>query len=221
MVLDRFRKSRPSVFIYCASNRSPQWGTALTVRDAMFHAAKNGVDTQMTVSEGESLICRARQNALVSFMQKRTDFMFSFDDDVTMPHDTITKLVEADKDIIAGIYRLKRDEVATAVRLPKSGPTMNKVLAMDMITPATYVSTGCFMVKRSVIEGMIEKYPELHYRRNITGDQAWALYMPYIYNGEYLSEDWAFCQRAREAGFEVWLHGGVKCGHWGKKLYAF
>jgi hypothetical protein len=77
------------------------------------------------------------------------------------------------------------------------------------------------MVKRKVVEGMIEKYPELHYKRNVSGDKAWALYMPFIYNQEYLSEDWGYCQRARDAGFEVWVHGGVKCAHWGKKMFVF
>ena len=221
MVLERFKKSRPKVWLYCASNRNPEWGTATTIRDAIYHAARSGINCHMMISQGESLISRARQNALVIFMQGNWEFMFSFDDDVTLPPETITELVKADKDIIGGIYRLKKEEIATAVRLPKSGPKMSTVLGRNLVTPAIYISTGCFMVKKSAIEKMIEHYKELWYNRNITGDVCWALYMPYIYKGEYLSEDWAFCQRAIDIGLEVWLHGGIKCGHWGKRLYAF
>jgi hypothetical protein len=131
------------------------------------------------------------------------------------------KLAEADKDIVAGIYRLKVDNPVAAVRLPFGGPTWAEILGKGLLTPAIYVSTGCFMVKRKVVEGMIEKYPELHYKRNVKADKAWAFYMPCIYQEEYLSEDWAFCQRARDAGFEVWVHGGMKCAHWGKKMFVF
>ena len=95
------------------------------------------------------------------------------------------------------------------------------VMKKGLLAPAIYVSTGCMMIRRNVVEGMIEKYPELHYKRNVTGDRAWALYQPFIYKEEYLSEDWAYCQRAKDAGFEVWVHGGVKCGHMKKKLYQF
>ena len=221
MVLDRFKKSRISVWLYCASNRNPEWGTSTSVRDSVFHAAQNGIDCKMMISQGESLISRARQNALVHFMQGSYEFMFSFDDDVTLPLDTIRTLVKADKDIVGVIYRLKKEEIATAVRLPKGGPRMNQVLESDLLTPAIHISTGCFMVKKATVKKMIDHYKDLWYNRNVTGDICWALYMPYIHNGEYLSEDWAFCQRARDIGLEVWVHGGVKCGHWGKRLYAY
>ena len=46
-------------------------------------------------------------------------------------------------------------------------------------------------------------------------------YLPYIYKDEYLSEDWALCQRAEDLGFEIWAHGGVRCAHWGLIKYDF
>jgi hypothetical protein len=154
-------------------------------------------------------------------MQRGFDYLFSVDDDVFLAPDTITRLLEEDKDVVAGIYRLGQDAPVAAVRLPNDGPSWNDIMKKGLLAPAIYVSTGCMMIRRNVVEGMIEKYPELHYKRNVTGDRAWALYQPFIYKEEYLSEDWAYCQRAKDAGFEVWVHGGVKCGHMKKKLYQF
>ena len=45
--------------------------------------------------------------------------------------------------------------------------------------------------------------------------------MPYIYHNEYLSEDWAFCQRAMDMGHKIYMHSGVQCGHWGLFNYKF
>ena len=154
-------------------------------------------------------------------MRRNCDFLFSVDDDVFLPPDSILKLLNADKDIVAGIYRLGQDGPVAAVRLPSLDPSWNDVLARSLLTPATYVSTGCMLVKRSAIELMIEKFPQQRYKRNVTGDVSWALYQPYIYKEEYLSEDWAFCQRAIDVGLQPWVHGGVKCGHMKKKLYQF
>ncbi len=216
-----FGKAKKKIFISCCSNRNPEWPTVLSVEDAMRYAAKHGFDTTFPPRVGDSLIDRARNDDLVHFMQRGYDLLFSVDDDVAISPDTLVKLAEADKDIVAGIYRLKQDAPVAAVRLPFEGPSWNDVLGKGLLAPAVYVSTGCFMLKRQVVEGMIDRYPDLHYKRNVHGDKAWALYMPFIYQEEYLSEDWAFCQRARGAGFQVWVHGGVKCAHWGKKMYVF
>jgi len=194
---------------------------ALSIEAAMVFAAKKGINCAFPPRIGESLICRARNNELVTMRQRNFDYLFSIDDDIDIPNYTIAKLIEDDKPIVAGFYRLKTAEPLTAVRLPADGPNMAEVLQRKLVTPAIYVSTGCFLVKREVVEGMITKYPELKYRRNVTNDECWALYMPFIYKGEYLSEDWAFCQRARDAGFEVWADGGIKCGHWSERRISF
>lgn len=212
------------VYISCPSNRTPEWAMILSLQGAMADAARHGITCvfpQGHPAIGDSLISRARNNALVPFRQKRCDYLFTMDDDVDIPINTIWKLVEDDKDIVAGAYRFKVPEPGMAVRLPASGPNWADVLKNNLVTSAIYVSTGCMLVKRETVEGMVEKFPELTYRRNITGDECWALYMPCLEKGEYLSEDWAFCRRAKEAGFEVWVDGGIKCGHWGKHRYGF
>ena len=214
-------KKAKSVFVSCCSKNKPEWSMALTIQDAVRECSRSGLNVKFTTRIGESLICRARQNDLTVFMQGSCDYLFSIDDDLTIPADAIVNLVKADKDIIGGVYRIKTDEPRIAMVLPSSGPNWGEVLKKKIVTPAIYVSTGCFLVKRHVVEGMIEKYPELEYSQSLTGSTAWALYQPYVYEREYLSEDWAFCQRARDAGFEIWLHGGVRLGHWGKKLYRF
>jgi hypothetical protein len=218
-----FSRGKKRVLISCCSNRNPEWATVLSIQDAMRDVAKNGCDVTFKPRVGESLICRARQNDLVEFMQRGFDYLFSIDDDVSIAPDTITKLVKNDKDVVAGVYRLGQDATAAAVRLPidTDGPSWNEVLRKNLLTPAIYVSTGCMMIRRNVVEGMIDKYTELYYKRNVVGDRAWALYMPFIHNEEYLSEDWAFCQRAMDAGFEIWVDGGLKCGHWKTKLFMF
>jgi len=221
MRLLKKRKDVKRVMISCCSNRNPDWGMVMTLQGALHQASKRGISSTFQPRVGESLICRARQNELPVFMQQNFDYLLSVDDDIEVPDHALWKLVKNNKDICAGVYRLKHDNPNTAVRLPNSGPGWPEVFKKKLVTPAIYVSTGCMMVKRSVVEGMIERYPELEYRRNVVGDVAWAFYMPMIYQREYLSEDWAFCHRARGAGFEVWVDGGVRCNHWGKRKYGF
>lgn len=217
-----FSRAKKRVYVSCCSNRNPEWPTVLSIQDSMRYAATRGFDITFRPRVGESLICRARQNDIVDFMRRDYDFLMYVDDDIVLPSNSISHLAEADKDIVAGVYRLKQDSPSAAVRLPATGgPNWGQVLSDDLLTEAEYVSTGCFMIKRSTVEGMIKHFPEQKYRRNVAGDEAWALFQPYVLNMEYLSEDWAFCQRALDAGFKVWVHGGIKCDHWGKKNFRF
>lgn len=198
--------------------------------DQMMHlCAKNGITVTLAPRVGESLICRARNNSVADFINKDHDYLFTLDDDIDPPLDTLISLIKCDKDIVGGFYRLKvKDNPLTAVRLPRGDddPTYDVVLKGNMLVPAQYVSTGCMLVKRHVIEAMWHHYTELHYTQNASDEERCALYMPFIHEHpdgfrEYLSEDWAFCQRALSIGFEVWADGSIKCGHWGAVRYAF
>jgi hypothetical protein len=214
------------VYINTCSRRAPEWGMILKLQMAMQHASKHKITARFAPRVGESLICRARNNSLIDFMESDCDFLFTIDDDIELPLNAIVKLVKNDKDICAGFYRLKRNDKAhTAVRISKEVkaeiPIFSDVFKKGLVIPAQYVSTGCMLVKRSVVDGMVKHYPKLHYTQNITFKPACALYQPYIYDDEYLSEDWAFCQRARDAGFEIWADGSIRCAHWGLIKYDF
>ncbi len=209
------------VYISVCSRRAPEWGMIMTTQQAMQYASRHGITCTFSPRVGESLICRARQNSLVAYMETDCDFLLTIDDDVEIPLFTITRLIDANKDIVGGFYRLKQnDKAVTAIRIP-GNPDFPEILKKELLTPAIYVSTGLTLIKRRIIETMIAAYPDQHYTQNRTGKPAWALYQPYIYKDEYLSEDWAFCQRARDVGFEIWADGGIRCGHWGLTKYDF
>jgi SAM-dependent methyltransferase len=79
-------------------------------------------------------------------------------------------------------------------------------------------ATGFMYVHRDVLGAMIPTLPLCH------ASQPWALWpmfdfkvIPSEQNGDYewLSEDWWFCERARQLGFKVWLDPSVTLTHWG------
>lgn len=178
-----------------------------------------GIMCQLSPHIGDSLVSRARNTCLQNFIESDCDWLFTLDDDIQLPEEALTKLVSANKNLVGGIYRLKNED-------PKRNPYAIRFINEDMdikidsLNKVKYLSTGCMLYKREFILKLVEQYPDLWYYENMTGRVISALYMPYIYKDEYLSEDWAFCQRARDRGWNIWLHSGVQCGHWGLKNYA-
>jgi hypothetical protein len=116
------------------------------------------------------------------------------------------KEIEPDKPAIGGV----------AVR-GKDGFTFGQKEPVE----AYYLSGGCVLYKREFCQKMWDLYPELSYTENLTKKERRALYMPYIHEGEYLSEDWAYCQRALDKGFKMYLRPDVLCDHWGLRNYTF
>ena len=216
-------KQCANVYISVCSKDRPEWSHVLHLNLAIQQAALHGIRCTMAPTVGEGTVWRSRQDVLVEFMKSKCTHLFSVDDDIDVPGDSIIKLVEADKDIIAGLYRLKSlSYYAPAVRLQDSSEVAwREALKRQGIEEAIYVSTGCMMVKREVFTDLINKYPELTYTRNVTGDPAWGLYMPYIHTWECLSEDWAFCQRAIDKGYKIFVHCGIQCAHWMRHKLEF
>jgi len=220
----RRRRMEARIFVSCCSIK-PEFSSILYILKMMDFADGKGIKCQLFPRLDESLICRARQRALADFFYKNEfNYLMTVDDDLIFPEDTIVKLVEADKPVIGGFYRLKTDQyLGTAVRI-KGGANWIPTVVDQKIDEADYISTGCTLIKREVVVDMINEFPALEYVENLTGKKLWALYQPFVhFNGqfnEYLSEDWAFCERARQAGSSIWAHGGIHCKHWGKKLYT-
>lgn len=205
-----------SVFVTVCSRNTGYWHMYLAFQKAAGVLGQTlGIRSVLKPHIGDSLISRARCIMLKDFLETNCDYLFTLDDDIELPEDAMVKLIQADKDIIGGMYRLKKLEVTNnpyALRFKVEDRQIN----FDDIVEVDYLSTGCMMHKREFIEKLVEQdYKSLWFYENMTGRKIPALYMPFIYKNEYLSEDWAFCQRAKDKGHKIWLHAGVQCGHWG------
>ena len=217
--------NQASVYISVCSRRNPEWEMYTSLQRAIYFAQRYGINTQLVPRVGGTLICRERQRAFGDFLKSESTHLLTLDDDIVLPEDAIVRLVGANKDIIGGVYRLKDMSAArVAIRIPKTR-MWPFILKANIVSEADYLSSGCMLISRAAAVKMVSAYDEdLWYSENVSMERLCALYQPYIHTHksdmrEYLSEDWAFCQRARNIGLGLHVHGGVKCGHWG--LYNF
>jgi len=90
----------------------------------------------------------------------------------------------------------------------------------------TDVATGFMLIKKHVIEKMVENYPELEYKpfkndQYGTGIKYYAFFDTMIHpkTGIYLSEDYAFCKRWIDIGGKVHARVDIDLSHVGKHYY--
>lgn len=88
--------------------------------------------------------------------------------------------------------------------------------------------TGFMMIPREVLDRYREAYPELRYKpdhvrtENFDGDRDITAYFDCIIDPtsrRYLSEDYFFCRKAREAGMKVWMCPWMNINHVGTHIF--
>lgn len=89
--------------------------------------------------------------------------------------------------------------------------------------------TGFMLIQRSAFQKMDEAYPELLYKpdhvrtKNFDGSREIMAYFDTVIDPKskrYLSEDYMFCQWARNAGAQVWMLPWVKLKHAGSYIFG-
>lgn len=91
------------------------------------------------------------------------------------------------------------------------------------------VGTGLMVIRRDVVETLVQRHAELRYvpdqldrESGLQGDHITALFQPLIDpdTGHLLGDDYAFCRRARDAGYRIWLAPWMRTTHTGPARFA-
>jgi len=171
---------------------------------------------------GDQFIAKARNRLITEFLTEypmATDLFF-IDDDVGWPADAVIKFLNRPEDIVAGAYPKKTDKPEFPVELSmgEDGGLIEK----DGLYQANLAPTGFMRIKRRVLEALVKDCPT-YTEACIEGKaQRWALFEAGANydKGEWWGEDYVFCQKARNAGFSVWIDPDIEFTHRGNKRWA-
>ncbi len=175
---------------------------------------------------GDALIDRARGISATWFLeQSDCDIHLSIDSDIVgfTPEDT-EKMCQAamTHDIVGGVYvcRSQNETHPASFYLDKE-PVIH---AFDhKPVEVKYLATGFMAVHRRVFEKLAETTPLTALKDK---NHFYTFYQPFNYEDAdlgqtiELSEDWAFCQRAKDAGFKCYIDPAIRLGHIGSYTFT-
>lgn len=185
-------------------------------------APSHGIDIQIGSICGCSVVSRAR-NLLVKDMLDSgcTDLLF-IDSDINFEPDAVFRLLawtsDPKKGIVAGVPRV-RDVNKTYIADLNYDDNLQLTMNGMGLVRAERVATAFMMVRRDVFTDMMAAHPDWEYLDKRCNKVVPALFDFMLTDEGYIGEDFLFCDRAREIGYEVWIDPTISLGHMGVQEY--
>ena len=169
----------------------------------------------------DALLCRARSKTATHFLLETDyDVWVSIDSDIVFDPASVIQIAQQAHDlggIVVGLYVTR---AAGSLCRPTSIFWEDQPIEFGTDpTPVEikYAATGFMAVSRVVFEALAKDMPLCHPKEHW---KFFPLFMPMIVDGEngpeYLSEDYSLCERARRAGFKIYLNPAVRLLHLGQ-----
>ena len=206
------------------------------------HAAlRNGLHLHHMFAGGDSLITRARNDLAARFMaDKSLTHLLWIDADIGFEPEAIFRLLLADRDIVGGVYPLKRyawpdtmPEGITQAEFERRyarypfNPCEGASVDQDGFVEVEDLPPGMMCIKRCVFDGLKANLPELAYTPDAllgsdyeaTSGNHFSFFDCMTDGGRYLSEDYAFCRRWQSIGGKVFADAHSSLSHTGLHVY--
>jgi hypothetical protein len=174
----------------------------------------------METMTNESLITRARNTLTAKFLinPDSTHLMF-IDADIGWEPWHLLVMLNADKDVIGGLYPMKSLPIKWCVN------GFDGAKEDGALQEVSKTGTGFLLIKRHVFE-KLNKHPHVIPFKNDIGlpvelDAHMKTYFDTgVRENRYYSEDWAFCENWRDLGGEVWVDKRVLLKHSGTYVFS-
>lgn len=165
---------------------------------------------------GCSIINKARNHLVDQFMSSDCTEMLFIDSDINFKLEDILRIMAlgSDKDIVCGCYpRRSSDKMfVTDIYYNEHGGVE---LTEEGLLRIERSGTGFMFIKRHVIQKLMDDHPEWKYWVQDQNKHHYSIFDFKTTEFGYMGEDYNFCDRAREAGFKIYLDPEINLGHFG------
>jgi len=243
--IDDLRKERIFIATPCYGGQLTEAYFRSTIRLLTF-CNQHQIPVAFGTIANESLVTRARNVLVAYFLQSNFTRLMFVDADIEFQVEDVIKLIAHNKDVVVGAYpkkgvnwqRIRESVRGThdalddrqiasfgsdyAINFKFLNREQKQIAIENGLIRLHDGATGFMMIKREVVDKMIEAYPELKYNNDLNTPKELD---PHFYaffdtmidpkDKRYLSEDYTFSRRWQDIGGEIWLDPSISLNHYG------
>jgi hypothetical protein len=207
--------SKPHVFIATpAFSGKVNVQYAISLADTKVLLESNGIQVSTRICASGSLLVAERNRLLEAFWQSDATHILCIDSDLGWPQLAVMAMLDADKEIIAGLYPA-RGKTREFIFRPETNPNGSLVTDKHLIK-MEYIPAGFMLIKREAIAKMRDALPELYYAPKdprSEKESTYCLFNTEVWNGEFWGEDYIFCRNATKSGIDIWVDPFIQFDH--------
>jgi len=156
------------------------------------------------LDDATSSIAAKRNHLVQEFLASACTHLLFLDSDMTWPPALVQRLLAAQRDIVGGLYWTRQlpPKVLAGWYTDEPDPERfyRRVAPLQGLQAVDFVGTGALLIARAVLTVLPPPW-------FAEGRRATAAGMRHV------NDDESFCERARAAGYTVWVDTDVVCGH--------
>lgn len=194
--------TRLTVGVPCHGGWKAEMGVSLVMS-----LAQLGLPIHMSVTRGP-YVHDNRETIFSDAVKAGSTHLWFVDTDMVFLPDGIQKLLALKKPIVGGNYNTKSTPPVSTVKLADADGKYRNVPPEEIPREpfrCGAVATGFMLIDLEAVTSSTMKPPYFDFAR--------------ASDGSLVGEDVLFCQRAREAGLEVWCDPTIQLGHIGDQRY--
>jgi hypothetical protein len=172
---------------------------------------KAGIESAVSFVEGDALIGRARNQLMERFINSEFTHLFYVDSDLEWDPSAPLRMIEADKSCVCGLYPYKQDCESYAVSFETD--VNGSAQMVNGLLPIKQGPAGFMLLKRKMIQRMMDKFPSLKY------EGGYNFFQTEVKDGIYWGEDTAFMERWRSISGSIWAMPNIDFKHAGNKKW--
>lgn len=217
------------IAVPCYAGMSAPTATGLFMLGKAFQA--EAVEHDLLTFSNSSLISKVRSHIANIFLHTtRFDYLLFIDSDIGFAVSDVWKLLELQVPFAAAPYPMKSATPRYNFKLAMRGEQVH-AHPSRLALQVERIGSGMMLIHRTVFEQLAERHPELRYTPDVDGSnlqvtdaemQGSIHFFETLIDPEtrsQLSEDFAFCRRACEAGIEIWMRIDTALTHSGHAVY--
>lgn len=180
-----------------------------------------GIAADHCLMAGNCHVDDARNGFLPLFMATDCSDLLFWDADVGCAPTAIADILRYDRDVVAGVYPKKTDEVEFPVEFDRTQPLLQA--AADGLIEVAGAPTGFMRIRRHVVEKMLEanKHRQFAAQRQKPDEPLQTIVFERTYEAGFRrSGDYAFCHAWRKLGGQVFVAPEMAFAHEGQKEWV-
>jgi glycosyltransferase involved in cell wall biosynthesis len=157
-------------------------------------------------------ISAARATMTRKALDAGADVICYLDHDLSWGPEDIKTLLETEGDVVAGLYRFKRDDEETYMGTVLTDANDRPIVRADGCIKGDKVPAGFLKITKEAIRRFMKAYPDLLYGE--PDRYSVDLFNHGAIDGVWFGEDYAFSKRWQALGGDIWIVPDLDITHW-------